>query len=119
MIRGVLYLAGPYRAKNGRTVWENVRNAERIALKWWKAGFAVICPHLNTAFFDGEAPDEVWLDGDIEIVKRCDAVLAMRTFRESTGSLKEINLAIELGKKIIFLDDDGNEIVDKWAQPRF
>lgn len=109
MIRGVLYLAGPYRAKNGRTVRENIRNAERIAIKWWKAGFAVICPHLNTAFFDGEAPDEVWLDGDLEILKRCDTVLAMSTCRESDGATREICLAISMGKKIIFLDDDGNE----------
>lgn len=109
MIRGVLYLAGPYRAKNGRTVRENIRNAERIAVKWWKAGFAVICPHLNTAFFDGEAPDDLWLEGDLEIVKRCDAVLAMSTCSESDGSTREICAAIAWGKKIIFLDDDGNE----------
>lgn len=109
MIRGVLYLAGPYRAKNGRTVRCNVRRAEEIAIKWWRAGFAVICPHLNTAFFDGEADDAVWLHGDIEILKRCDAVLAMSTHAESLGTEKELTIAASMGKKIIFLDDDGNQ----------
>jgi nucleoside 2-deoxyribosyltransferase len=109
MIRGVLYLAGPYRAKNDRTVRQNIRKAEEIAVKWWKAGFAVICPHLNTAFFDGEAPDELWLEGDLEIVKRCDAVLAMSTAPQSAGATREVCLAVSLGKPIIFLDDEGNQ----------
>lgn len=110
-IRGVAYLAGPYRAKNGRTVRQNIRNAEAIAIKWWRAGFAVICPHLNTAFFDGEADDAVWLEGDLELIRRVDLVIAMHTHQESAGTQDELTLAASLGKKIVFLNEAGDEIM--------
>lgn len=104
-IRGVAYIAGPYRAGHGRTVLENIRAAEKVAIKYWRAGFAVICPHTNTAFFDGLAPDEVWLEGDLEFVKRSDLIVMMENYRESSGALKELELAQKLGLKVAF--DDG------------
>lgn len=111
MIRGVAYLAGPYRAKNGRTVIENIRAAEKIAIKWWKCGFAVICPHLNTAFFDGLAPDELWLQGDLNILTRCDLILVMSNYKDSAGSLIEVEAAKGSWMKVVYLDGDGNEII--------
>ena len=82
----VAYIAGPYRAKNGRTVIENIREAEAVAIKYWKKGYAVICPHLNTAFFDGLCPDQVWLNGDLEILRRCDTIVMMHGHRDSVGA---------------------------------
>lgn len=98
----VAYIAGPYRAKNGRTVLENVRAAEQVAIRYWRKGYAVICPHKNTEFFDGLAPDEVWLLGDLEIVKRVDVVVAMANYLESHGAVTEVELAKSLGKEIIY-----------------
>lgn len=98
----VVYIAGPYRAGHGRTVRENLRNAEKVALIYWKLGYAVICPHLNTAFFDGEAPDELWLAGDLEIIHRVDVVVVMQNWQESRGAVAEERLARHLGKEIIY-----------------
>lgn len=99
----IVYIAGPYRAKNGRTIRENIRAAEQVAVHYWKKGYAVICPHLNTAFMDGEMPDETFLNGDIEILKRCDIIAMMHNWRESSGSIAEHKLAQEMGKEIFYL----------------
>ncbi len=101
------YIAGPYRAKNGRTVLQNCRAAERVAIKYWKLGYSVICPHKNTEFFDGLMPDQTWLDGDLEIIKRIDVLVLMTNWAESLGCQDELRQAEALGKEIIY--DDGKE----------
>jgi len=66
----IIYIAGPYRARTAYEVMENINRAGRAAAKWWARGFPTICPHKNTAFFDGVAPDRTFLDGDIELLVR-------------------------------------------------
>jgi nucleoside 2-deoxyribosyltransferase len=105
----VAYIAGPFRAQTYWGIVQNVRHAERIALKYWKLGYAVICPHTNTANFDGAIPkeqDSVWLDGDIEIMKRCDVVIAMSTWQKSTGASAEVALALSLGIEVIYDNEE-------------
>ena len=95
----VIYVAGKYRAK---TEWElvcNIRHAEEVALKLWREGWVVICPHKNTQNFQGALPDEVWLDGCLEILKRCDAIYMLDYWWESEGAKAELQLALELGLK--------------------
>lgn len=103
----VAYIAGPYRSGHGRTVLENCRAAEKVAIKWWRKGYAVICPHKNTEFFDGLAPDAVWLKGDIEILKRCDLIIMMENYGDSTGAKAELDFAQANNITVIF-DKEGN-----------
>ena len=85
----VVYIAGPFRGPNSWEIEENIRRAERLALEVWRLGVACICPHTNTRFFQGAAPDNVWLDGDLELVKRCDAVLLTSDYSRSSGATAE------------------------------
>ena len=100
----VIYIAGPYRSKNNKIceVVQNIRNAEKIALKYWKLGYAVICPHKNTALFDGYCDDKIWLEGDIEILKRCDIIVMMSNYLKSSGAIAELNFATENNIEVIF-----------------
>lgn len=101
----VAYIAGPFRSATYYGIWCNVRAAEKVALKYWKLGYAVICPHTNTANFDGAVSkenDKLWLDGDIEIMKRCDVVVAMASWESSTGAKAELEIAKECGLEIIY-----------------
>lgn len=66
----LIYLAGPFRATTGWGIEQNVRRAEVVALELWKMGVAVLCPHANTRMFHGEAPDELWLEGTMEMLRR-------------------------------------------------
>ena len=95
------YIAGKYSAPTIRGVVLNIRQAEEIALKYWKLG-AVICPHTNTALMDGELDWETVLQGDLEIIRRCDAVVFMKDWESSKGAVREHSLAVELGKELIY-----------------
>ena len=97
----VVYIAGAFRAKTQWGIMQNVRKAEDASLKLWKLGFAVICPHTMTQHFQNECPDKVWLDGCIELLKRCDAIYLTDGWLESEGSLVEYKLARELGLVVI------------------
>jgi hypothetical protein len=76
---------------------KNIRVAEELALEIWRLGAAAICPHANTRFFQDELPDHVWLDGDLEIVKRCDALMMTPDWQRSKGAIQEKTMAHEFG----------------------
>ena len=100
MKRQVIYIAGPYRAKGVRTVLENIRAAEAYAIQITALGHYHYCPHLNAAFFDGIAPDEHWLAHGLEMLRRCDAVVLLPGWKDSTGTLQEVADAQLLGLTI-------------------
>ena len=92
----VVYIAGPFRGKDHWEIAQNIREAETLALAVWRLGAAALCPHTNTAHFQGAAPDDVWLQGDLELLRRCDAVLATPRWRTSQGAVAEIQYAEQL-----------------------
>lgn len=96
------FISGPYRAKTPRGIVENIREAESLSIKYWNLGYAVICPHKNTALFDGVAPDDVWLQGDLEMLRRCDVIVMSPRWEESSGAINEHQLAQQLGIEIIY-----------------
>lgn len=97
----VAYVAGPYRSKDGPYgILQNIRAAEEVAGELWRLGFAAICPHKNTAMFDGAAPDSVWLEGDIEIMRRCDFVVMVPGWRQSAGAAFENEIAKKRGMPV-------------------
>lgn len=97
----VIYVAGPYRSDSEWQVVQNIRNAEAVSLELWGLGYAVICPHKNTALFGGAHPDDVWLQGDLEILRRCDALYRLPAWESSAGTITEVELARTLGLPII------------------
>ena len=83
----LVYLAGPYRADTAWEIEQNVQWAERLAAQLWKHGFVAVSPHLLTRHFQGIAPDSIFLDGLIELMRRCDCVLV---FGRSPGTDEEV-----------------------------
>lgn len=89
----VIYLSAPYRGKTVNDIRINIRKAEAVAAELWKQGYYVICPHLNSAFFDGLVDDSVFLAADIEILKRCDAMVLAGCWKDSKGCQVELEVA--------------------------
>lgn len=110
----LVFVAGPYRAANEWDILTNVRKAEAAALAIWRLGASVICPHKNTQNFGGAAPDEVWLAGAIEQVRRSDAVFCVDNWEYSAGALNEVNVAKELGLPVFTHIND----LDAWLKGR-
>lgn len=89
----VIYIAGPYRGANNWEIHQNVNRASALALEVWKLGHAALCPHANTAHFQFACEDKVFLDGDLELLKRCDAVLLTPDWMKSEGAKAEATFA--------------------------
>lgn len=101
----LVYVAGPFRGKNAWEVKCNVHNAEKLALEIWGMGAAALCPHANTANFDGTLTDQLYLDGTMEMLKRCDAMVVVPDWKLSSGTGKEINEAYDLKIPVFFTID--------------
>jgi hypothetical protein len=117
----VCYVAGPYGAKTHRGTVENIRAAEKVALSLWRQGWAVICPHMNTALLDGAMyPDdpaadrETWLRGDLEIVERLipgrDVLVTVPGYERSKGTEWEIAAAINRGVSVHHWPEDSKAL---------
>jgi hypothetical protein len=114
VILPVVYIAGRYRAPTPWQVLGNVRLAQEAALAVWKLGAVALCPHSNTGLFDGEMDDQVWLTGDLELLRRCDAVYLIAGWRESSGAQNEYRVAVELGLPIFEVLPRLQRWVDAW-----
>ena len=101
----VVYVAGPFRGPDHWAIAENIRNAERLALEVWRLGAACLCTHANTAHFQGAADDAVWLDGDLELLSRCDAILMTPDWERSSGARAERDFAAARGIPIFYALD--------------
>ncbi len=98
----VVYVAGPYRGPDNWVIENNIRRAEALSLEVWRLGAAAICPHCNTRFFQGAAPDDVWLDGDLAILEKCDAILMTPDWERSSGARAEHDFAAARGIAIFY-----------------
>lgn len=93
----VVYVAGPFRSASAyvpgqQDCWgiqQNVMRAMELALEVWRLGAAAVTPHANTMFYQNAAPDNVWLDGDIAILDKCDAMIMTPDWRRSSGACNE------------------------------
>jgi hypothetical protein len=91
----LVYVAGPFRGPTNYDIQRNCDNAEDLALCVWKTGGIAICPHLNTRHFQGQLKDQIWLEADLLIVKRCDALITVPGWKQSAGTRHEMELAKE------------------------
>lgn len=91
----VVYLAGPYTADTPEGIAANIAVARKVAIELWEKGFAVICPHLNTAHFEVDCQCEYldYVNGDLAIVERVDAVVLLPGWRSSPGARVECDVA--------------------------
>jgi hypothetical protein len=105
----IAYIAGQYRATTHAGISRNITRARKAAILLWKLGYTVICPHMNTAHLDGVAPDQRFLDGDLEILRRCDLVVMLPGWELSTGAQAERFVALDAGIPVYLLEDITNE----------
>lgn len=96
MTRPVLFVSGPYRAKTLDGVLANILRAREAAKGVWQAGAVALCPHTNTALMDGACSDDVWLEGDIELLRRCDGIVLVEGWSSSDGTLAEREVALTM-----------------------
>lgn len=101
----IAYISGPYRAETMNQVYNNIQIAREYAIKYWKLGYMVFCPHMNTALMDGAVEGEPWLKGDLEFIRRLkstDIMVMLPGWRNSEGAKTEHDVAVnEIGMNVV------------------
>lgn len=93
-MKKVVYIAGPLRSRWGRLGrWLNIIRARRVAITLWKAGFAVVCPHLNSVTLRHHVDEDTLVDGDCYIVAKCDFIVMLDGWPDSVGATAEYEAA--------------------------
>lgn len=100
----LIYTAGPYSADTTEGIAQNIAAAREAAIKLWDAGHVALCPHLNTAHFeqDSIATYGQYIDGDLNMLARCDAILMLEGWEKSKGASLEWDYASELHMPIYY-----------------
>lgn len=98
----VVYIAGHYRTKSRLKRLYYIYRARKVALKYWRLGYAVICPHSNSGFFDNQAPKNTFLKGYLELVRRSDILVMLPGWENSAGSVAEHEMGLTSGKTIVY-----------------
>jgi len=97
----LVYVAAPYRAKTREAVAQNVAAARHVGSIVMRLGMLPVMPTVNTAFLDYDFPgvtdDQFWIDGTLELMRRCDMVVMVDGWQYSTGATGELEEAKRLG----------------------
>lgn len=112
----LIYIAGPYRqwydsVGEANTIAHNIMDARGVSAELVRRlnekGIFPVTPHLNTAHFErleglDVVPDHYWLQGTLELMRRCDGVLLTRpdADRISGGTRNELHVAEKMGLPI-------------------
>lgn len=99
----LVYVAGPYRAKTVWGVEQNILAAQQVTAQILAIdGLHPVCPHLNTRQMEGITSDEQVLEGTLEMLRRCDAVIIDGRWESSAGTRGEVAEALRLGLPILY-----------------
>ena len=109
-----IYIAGPMNPKGGGGAIEYLRNCNRMieaARALIKNGFAPFCPAVDAAYFIGGTDAETPTAEEIKSyslawLPACEVLLLMPGWRDSAGTLAEIDESSRLGPIPIFTDLD-------------
>lgn len=107
----MIYVAGPYTGD----VVANIQRAEEVSITLIRNGWHVITPHKNTAGYEQyengtTITKSTWLEMDLNILERCDAMYVMDDYRASPGTMGEIGFAIEQCIPVYFEEIDPAEM---------
>lgn len=97
------YIAGAYRARTAWGIHANIVEAEAAAVDVADLGLFPVTPHKLGEHMDGRFPDEFWLAGTMELMRRCDLVYVYSPIDEyqSDGTKAEVAEARRLGKPVL------------------
>lgn len=90
----LLYTAGPITSNRDGTMAEHVARARDIAVRLRRAGWSVVCPHLNSIEIVGFTLDD-YLAEDFRVLRDVDALVLLPFWRNSLGTRREIGHVAE------------------------
>lgn len=104
-----IYVAGRYRGPTRDAIELNIQAARHIGRLCLEKGWYPQIPCNNTNHFEHLLPDvddQVYIEGTLEMMRRCDAVVLIPGWRQSKGAVGEVQEAIRLGMPIFYTIDN-------------
>jgi hypothetical protein len=100
----IIYISGKYSGKTDAETNQNIQKARLMAAKVWELGYPCLCPHTNTSNFEEicSCDYEDYIEGDLTLLSRCDAILLLDNYEDSTGAKIELSQARELNKQVYY-----------------
>lgn len=100
----VVYVSGKFSNPKWQEQKINILEALKMATKLWNIGFTAICPHTNAPQTENGCTCryEEFLEGDIELLLRSDAILMLPGWEDSVGATIELQEAKKMGKPIFY-----------------
>ncbi len=89
----VVYISGPLSAPYNDRWFTHIIRARSACRELWMLGVTPICPHLNSLFMEGVVSYEEFLLGDLELVKRSNAIYMIGHWMNSKGAMQEHKFA--------------------------
>jgi hypothetical protein len=105
----LIYIAGPLGAPTPLGVRRNIERARDLGLKVAERGAYPVIPHTNTGEFYGLLSEpQLWVPGAMELLRRCDALVALPTWPKSRGARAEIEWAQSVRMPVHTYAEEGN-----------
>ena len=104
----LVYIAGPYSSDYAFIVRSNIQKAEELGMDVAKLQLDAypVIPHCNTAHWEGIRDGQYFIDGTLELSRKCDAILVVPGYEGSKGTLGEIKDAEERGVPVFYSIDE-------------
>jgi hypothetical protein len=103
-----VYTAGSFSTNDHGTVSHNIGEAANVAGALYESGCWPICPHTMGERFAGIWSQPRCIDGTLEQMRRCDAVVMIANWVHSVGARGEQAEAIRLGMPVFYAHEDGS-----------
>lgn len=85
----LLYISGQITNQHKGCQSLNVQRGKHYARKWFKNGFAIHCPHLQTNGFQDMGKWKDFIYRDLAVLSKCDGIVMIPGWRYSKGALVE------------------------------
>jgi hypothetical protein len=104
----LVYVAGKFSAPTRAQVEINIDYAVDVGLAVAQMGAFPVVPHANTAHpgYEKLQPYPFWIAGTLALLRRCDALITVPNWKESSGARGEVADALERGQPVFHLLDD-------------
>lgn len=104
----LVYVVGPFSAETPHETFRNVIRAQLVGAELARGGCMPVIPHSIGAPYVGIATPEFWYQGTLELMSRCDAVVAVEGWPKSKGSRSELEVAGQLDIPVFYAGTDGS-----------
>lgn len=115
----LIYVAGRFTATTREGVQRNIAEAVAIGLEVARVGAMPVIPHSNTSHpnFEALQPYTFWIDGTLELLRRCDGIIMVPGWEASRGACGELAEAQRLGLAVFMTIEELEDRIGRRSRP--